>query len=155
MAGIYDLQDTVDTIIKNVLRLYRDILQHNPLSTITVIPVMLPPAVAWLPGDGPLPADHNNHLEKLLTLNETISKFNQDHAKHARSVISMEREGVRCGPAKDTDGKQRRAHIWTAWHGYSAGSPDSKLTLFALSENKNVAAFNRILSFIQQEIVKE
>ena len=155
MAGIYDLQDPVDTIVKNILRLYGDILEHNHHSTITVLPVMLPPAVAWLPGDGPLPADHNNHLEKLLELNKTIMLFNKDHAKHARSIISMEREGVRCGPHKDTDGKLRRGHIWSAWDGYSADNADTRCSLWTLTEKKKVAAFNRILLFIKNEITKE
>ena len=156
MAGLNDVSDSQDVIVKNILRLYGDILEHNVHSTISVIPVMLPPSVAWLPGDGPPPDGFTNHLDKLLELNKAIRLFNSDHAKHSRAIISMEGEGVRTGTSKCAiSGKNKRAHVWSAWEGFSADSPDTKQNLRELTAAKKVAAFKRILDFIKSEILKE
>ena len=136
------------------MQLYSDILTNNTKCMIIIIPVMIPPKMAWLPGDGdiPDPSTYTNHLEKILELNSEIRRFNQQHAKHVSSIFDMEGEGVRTGSKKDpTTGKKLRSHIWTAWKEYDAADPATKTNLFQLSEAKKVAAFNRLLTYIHKE----
>ena len=81
--------------------LYGYTLVHNVHSTLTL---MLPPALAWLPGDGQRPVSEGtalNYMENIIELNESFKRFNLQYAKHTKSFISMEHEGTRTGKGKE------------------------------------------------------
>ena len=158
-AGMNNLKElSVAQIMDEYQMLLNNIVGANPLSTLVILPLVSPPMLAWLPGNGkrpvPLDDDTPDYLLTIKEINARIRIFNRHNAKHVPSVLDLATEGMRGSTTRNTEGKRVTAHHFQQWEGFNPAVPASKVTCLHLTKARSILIYRKIINYIREYIVK-